>query len=118
MSIRNTETKRRSEPIASNRPESRGLHPVGALARTHRKKDLPRGGNNRRKIQRTYRVIAVDLLEVLCHGDGEVPRPMERRVHRTVGSNGKSVRSVGLLANVASTAVLGPELVRRAHQHY
>src|SRR4051812_1370229 len=33
--------KRRSELIARNRPESRGLHPVGALARTHQKKSLP-----------------------------------------------------------------------------
>src|SRR3954469_16460913 len=36
-------SKRRSEPTANNRPEYRGLHPVGALARTHRKKSLPIG---------------------------------------------------------------------------
>ena len=33
----------RSEPIENNRPKSRGLHPVGALARTHRKQSLPIG---------------------------------------------------------------------------
>src|ERR1041384_3226070 len=77
----------------------------------------PGGRKQQRKIQRTYRVIAVDLLEVLCHGDGEVPRPMERRVHGTMGGNGKSVRGIGLLANVAGAGVLGPELVHRAHQY-
>ena len=30
-------SKKRSELTASSRPESRGLHPVGALARPHRK---------------------------------------------------------------------------------
>src|SRR3954471_18863826 len=44
MNLRDTTSKKRSEPIANNRPESRGLHPVGALARTHRKKSLPIGG--------------------------------------------------------------------------
>src|SRR3954467_7475632 len=48
MNIRGTKTERRSESIASNRPESRGLHPVGALARTHRKKSLPIGGRRER----------------------------------------------------------------------
>src|ERR1041385_3710303 len=40
---------KRSEPIANNRPESRGLHPVGALARTHRKKSLLIGGRQEKK---------------------------------------------------------------------
>src|SRR3954465_13233457 len=41
---------KRSEPIANNRPESRGLHPVGALARTHRKK-VSRLEDDTRKIK-------------------------------------------------------------------
>src|SRR4051812_14035147 len=49
MNFRDTTTKRRSESIASNRPKSRGLHPVGALARIHRKKSLPIGGRQERK---------------------------------------------------------------------
>src|SRR4051812_47288793 len=44
MKFRDTTGKGRSESIANNRPKSRGLHPVGALARTHRKKSLPIGG--------------------------------------------------------------------------
>src|SRR3954468_24625676 len=39
----------RSKSIASNRPESRGLHPVGALARTHRKKSLSVGGRHKKE---------------------------------------------------------------------
>src|SRR3954469_1728541 len=34
-------SKRRSEPTARSRPESRRLHPVGALARPHRKEVAP-----------------------------------------------------------------------------
>src|SRR3954470_11606328 len=44
MNFRDTASKGRSESIANNWPESRGLHPVGALARTHRKQSLPIGG--------------------------------------------------------------------------
>src|SRR3954468_22852891 len=46
---RKSKEHKRSEPIANNRPESRGLHPVGALARTHRKKSLPIGGRQDKK---------------------------------------------------------------------
>src|SRR4051812_35356556 len=53
VNIEEAEIERRSESNASNRPESRGLHPVGALARTHRKKSLPIGG--RREINNKYK---------------------------------------------------------------
>src|SRR3954469_14771103 len=51
MKFRDTTIKRRSDSIASNRPESRGLHPVGALARTHRKRSLPIGGRPEKEIK-------------------------------------------------------------------
>ena len=76
---------------ASNRPESRGLHPVGALARTHRKKGFPIGGKSKRKVEKTYRMIAVNLLEILGHGDGEVLHPSVGHRHGTMRSDGEAV---------------------------
>src|SRR3954469_8483934 len=49
MNFRDTTAKRRSESTASSRPESRGLHPVGALACTHKKQSLPIGGRQERQ---------------------------------------------------------------------
>ena len=90
-STKGTEIERRSESIASNRPESRGLHPVGALARTHQKKVFQSKEGTKKKVRETYRVIAVEKLEVLGHGDGEVRHPIVGHVHGTMRRDRETV---------------------------
>src|SRR4051812_50031180 len=63
-------------------------------------------------------MVAINLLEILGHSEGEVFQPVVCRVHGPMGGDWKSVRSVRLLSDVAGTRVLGPELLHGAHQHH
>jgi len=90
---------------------------MGALARTHRKKDLPSGGNEGEAKSEAYRVVAVEKFQVLLHGLGEVRDSVVCIIHWAMGDDRESVGSVGLGADMTSPGVCLSELGHSAHQY-
>src|ERR1044072_4829441 len=58
-----------------------------------------------KEIRETHRMIAVEVLEGLDHGGGEVFHPIECHRHEAVRSNRKAVRGVGLAADVPGARI-------------
>jgi len=62
-------------------------------------------------------MMAVEQLEVLSYGGGEVVHPTIGCRQRILRGNQGAVRSIGLSADMSGARVFGPELIHRAHQN-
>ena len=69
----------------------------------------------KKKKEKTYRMVAVDLFKILDHGDGEVPYPVLGEVHRSVRSYREEVRGIRVWAAPTGAGVLQSKLFDRLH---
>ena len=70
-----------------------------------------------KKSSEAYRVVAIEKLQILLHGHGEVGHPIVGNIHGAVRRDGESVRGIRLVADMPSSGVGGPELGHGAHQN-